>query len=465
MKIRRRIGWVCSILFAVVVVCGSKVSGQNVPIVYYKLPNGLKVVLSQDNSAPIVAVGVYYQIGFRIEPRNRTGFAHLFEHMMFQGSQNLGKMEFIQLIQKNGGILNGSTRFDFTNYYEALPSNTLQAVLWAEADRMRGLQITDANLSNQKSVVTNEVKANVINSPYGGFPWLDMPQYANTNWYNSHNFYGDLGDIDAATLDDVQHFFKTYYAPNNAALAVVGDFNIDQAKAWVLQYFGNIPAGTVPPAPDLTEPRQTAERHSVKIDKLARKPALAFGYHMPERQTRDWYAMGLLDQILLQGDDSMLVQELVKKRGFADSVTGGINELGNLYDYRGPMLFTASLIHDEDVSTEQIMSAVNSVMQAVIDKPLDQATLRRARTKLVSSLYDDEANAGLGKVDLLASFALFDDDPGEINTLVDKFDELTPADLQAAAGRYLRVENRTVLEVATASGKDANGNFPSGSQQ
>ena len=465
MRLCLKIRWGCSILIVLVMVCGSKIYGQNVPIVYYKLPNGLKVVLSQDNSAPIVAVGVYYQIGFRIEPRNRTGFAHLFEHMMFQGSQNLGKMEFIQLIQKNGGILNGSTRFDFTNYYEALPSNTLQTVLWAEADRMRGLQITDANLSNQKSVVTNEVKVNVINSPYGGFPWLDMPQYANTNWYNSHNFYGDLNDIDAATLDDVQRFFKTYYAPNNAALAVVGDFDIELAKAWVQQYFGDIPAGTVPPTPDLTESEQTAEKHSVRIDKLARKPALAFCYHMPERHTRDWYAMGLLDQILLQGDDSMLVQELVKKRGFADSITGGINELGNLYDYRGPMLFTASLIHDEGVSTEKIMGAVDSVMQAVIDKPVDLATLRRAHTKLVSSLYDDEANSGLGKVDLLASFALFDDDPEEINTLVDKFDELTPADLQAAARRYLRAQNRTVLEVAVVAKKGANSKLTSGGQQ
>jgi zinc protease len=463
-KVRPRILWIYSSLISLVVACGGKICGQNVPVVYYKLPNGLKVVLSQDNSAPIVAVGVYYQIGFRIEPRNRTGFAHLFEHMMFQGSQNLGKMEFIRLIQKNGGILNGSTRFDFTNYYEALPSNTLQTVLWAEADRMRGLQITDANLSNQKSVVTNEVKVNVINSPYGGFPWLDMPQYANTNWYNSHNFYGDLNDIDAATLEDVQHFFKTYYVPNNAALAIVGDFDIGQAKTWVQQYFGNIPAGVVPPTPDLTEPEQTAEKHSVMIDKLARKPALAFSYRMPERHTRDWYAMGLLDQILLQGDDSMLVQELVKKRGFADSVTGGINELGNLYDYRGPMLFTASLIHDEDVSSEKIMSAVDSVVQEVIDKPVDPATLRRARTKLLSSLYDDEGNSGLGKVDLLACFALFDDDPGEINTLVEKFDELTPADLQAAAGRYLRVQNRTVLEI-TVPGKDPNGNLPSGGQK
>src|SRR5262245_35415279 len=181
-----------------------------VPVQYYKLPNGLRVVLSEDHTAPTVAVAVYYRIGFRVEPRDRTGFAHLFEHMMFQGSQNLGKMEFIKLVQKNGGILNGSTRFDFTNYFEALPANKLETALWAEADRMRGLAITQENLTNQQGVVGNEVKVNVLNRPYGGFPWLDMPQYANTNWYNAHNFYGDLSDIEAANLGDRQKFVDTF---------------------------------------------------------------------------------------------------------------------------------------------------------------------------------------------------------------------------------------------------------------
>ncbi|HEY5068834.1 MAG TPA: insulinase family protein, partial [Candidatus Acidoferrum sp.] len=171
-----------------------------VPVEYYKLPNGLRVVLSPDHTSPIICVGVYYHIGFRIEPRDRTGFAHLFEHMMFQGSQNLGKMEFVKLVQQNGGILNGSTRFDFTNYFETLPANKLETALWAEADRMGGLAVNEDNLKNQQGVVGNEVKVNVLNSPYGGFPWLDMPQYANTNWYNAHNFYGDLADIEAATL-------------------------------------------------------------------------------------------------------------------------------------------------------------------------------------------------------------------------------------------------------------------------
>jgi len=178
-----------------------------IPVTYYKLANGLKVVLSPDKTTPVIVVGVYYNIGFRIEPKNRTGFAHLFEHMMFQGSQNLGKMEFIKLVQSNGGILNGSTRFDFTNYFEAMPAHKFETALWAEADRMKGLNITQANLTNQQGVVKNEVNVNVINQPYGGFPWLDMPQYANTNWYNAHNFYGDMKDLDSAKLEDVNSFF------------------------------------------------------------------------------------------------------------------------------------------------------------------------------------------------------------------------------------------------------------------
>ena len=207
------------------------------PITYYKLPNGLRVILSPDSTAPTVVTAVYYRIGFRVEPQDRTGFAHLFEHMMFQGSRNLGKMEFIRLVQQNGGVLNGSTRFDFTNYFELLPANKLETALWAEADRMKGLAITGENLKNQQDVVINEVQMNVHNQPYGGFPWLWMPQYANSNWYNSHNFYGELKDIEAATLTDVEAFFKTYYAPNNAALAIVGDFEPGEAQQMIAKYF------------------------------------------------------------------------------------------------------------------------------------------------------------------------------------------------------------------------------------
>ena len=217
-----------------------------VPVEYYKLPNGLKVVLSRDTTTPTVAVAVYYNIGFRNEPKDRTGFAHLFEHMMFQGSGNLGKMQFIRLVESNGGLLNGSTRFDFTNYFQVIPSHVLETVLWAEADRMRGLDIGPDNLKNQQEVVKSEVRVNVLNQPYGGFPWIDLPMAANENWYNAHNFYGDLEHLDAATVADVQQFFKTYYAPNNAVLVLSGDFDSAQARAWIDKYFAGIPATKLP---------------------------------------------------------------------------------------------------------------------------------------------------------------------------------------------------------------------------
>ncbi len=423
-------------------------SGFTVPVEYYKLPNGLRVVLSPDHSAPTVVIGVYYRIGFRIEPRDRTGFAHLFEHMMFQGSQNLGKMEMIKLVQQNGGLLNGSTRFDFTNYYEVVPANKLETMLWAEADRMRGLAITEENLTNQKGVVGNEVKVNVINTPYGGFPWLDMPQYANTNWYNAHNFYGDLKDIDAATLPDVQHFFTTYYTPSNAALAVVGDFEPAGAKAMIAKYFGDIPS--IPPAkqPDIAEPKQEKERWSTKVDPLAKRPALAVSYHMPERNTPEYYAMGLIDQMLLQGDNSLLHDELVKKRGYTDSVEGGINMLGNMFDYQGPMLWTAYLFHDSTVKPDEIVKAIEGQIAPLREKPVDQAMLDRALVKMRSSFYDSLGDFnGFGRADMLASFALFDDNPAMINDVEAHFQKVTPQLIQQTAKEYLQPTNRTVLVV------------------
>ncbi len=427
--------------------------GFQVPVEYVKLDNGLKVVLSPDHTAPTVVVAVYYNIGFRIEPKDRTGFAHLFEHMMFQGSENLGKMEFIRLVQRNGGVLNGSTRFDFTNYFEILPSNKLETALWAEADRMKGLSITQDNLTNQQGVVTNEVRVNVLNQPYGGFPWLDMPQVANSNWYNAHNFYGDLKDLQAATLEDVRRFFKTYYAPNNAAIVVVGDFDPAEGLALVKKYFSGIPSVTQPPKPDLTEPRQEAEKRVSKIDTLANRPAIAIAYHMPDRNTPEYYAMGLLDEILLQGDDSRLREQLVQKKGYTGSVDGGINLLGNMYNYNGPMLWMASMIHDKTVSADQILQAWDDVIDDVIQHPVDRATLDRALVKLRSDYYDQVGGYfGFGRADLLASFALFDDDPSRINGLEQHFAAVTPELLQKTAHEYLRKTNRTILIIEPKQG-------------
>jgi zinc protease len=414
---------------------------------YYKLPNGLRVVLSEDHTAPTATVAVYYNIGFRLEPKDRTGFAHLFEHLMFEGSKNAPKGTFDKTILGNGGIINGSTRFDFTNYFEIVPANVIQTALWLEADRMGSLAIGDENLKNQQGVVANEVKVNVLNQPYGGFPWLDMPQYANTNWYNSHNFYGELKDLEAATLNDAEAFYKTYYAPNNAVLVIVGDFQPAQARQWIGRYFAGIPSGPAIKRPDLAEPRQEKEKRAQKTDPLARRPALAVGYHVPERNTPEYYAMILLDQLILQGNDSRLRTELVKKRGYTDSVTGGINPLlGNPYNYGGPMLWTAFLFHDDAVKPEAILQALDSVIEPLRQQAPDAAAIELARTKLKSSFYDIAGGQnGLGRADLLASFALFDDNPARINQLVAEFNKVNADTLLKTAREYLRSDNRTVL--------------------
>ncbi len=433
------------------------VSAFQVPVQYHTLENGLKVVLSQDMTTPIVTVAVYYNIGFRIEPRDRTGFAHLFEHMMFQGSQNLGKMEFVQLIQRNGGVLNGSTRFDFTNYFEIVPTHKLETILWAEADRMRSLDITQDNLTNQQGVVKNEVKVNVLNSPYGGFPWLDMPQYANENWYNSHNFYGDLDDLDAASLDDVADFFQQFYAPNNAAIVVVGDFDYDEALAMIEKYFGDIARSSEEiVSPDISEPRQEKEKRVSRLDPLATKPGFAFAYHVPERLTPEWYAMGLLDQILLQGEDSLLYQSLVKNEGMTSSVSGGINALlGNMLNYEGPMLWLGSFVHDADVTDKDIVAAIDGVIESVRSAPVDAEMLARAKVKWRSSFYNDaSATFGFGRADLLASLALFDDNPESINFFETEINKVTAELLQKTAQEYLRPSNRTVLVLEAGAGED-----------
>jgi predicted Zn-dependent peptidase len=425
-----------------------------IPVDAYRLGNGLKVVLSRDTTAPIVTVAVYYHIGFRIEPRNRTGFAHLFEHMMFQGSENLGKLAFIQLVQRNGGILNGSTRFDFTNYFEVVPSNVLETMLWAEADRMRGLKVTQENLTNQQGVVKSEVRVNVLNRPYGGWPWLTAPQLANRNWYNAHNFYGDLGDLDAATLEDVQQFFKTYYVPNNAVLVVSGSFDPTQVKGWISHYFEDIPRADVPPLPDLTEPNQTEEQWKTVDDKLAQRPALAVAYHMPPRGSPEFWAMALIQQILVAGPDSWLHQELVQKRGLAGEVEGGANLLGSQFNYQGPMLWMAYLFHDASHSPKEIVSAIDAAIEPLRQAPVDAATLDRARVKARSEYYSDlERLYGFGRADLLASHALFDNDPAAVNRIEPSMLAVTPELIQRTAQEWLRPTNRTVIDLQPTGGK------------
>ena len=419
-----------------------------VPIEHKKLANGLHVVVAPDSIAPVVTVGVYYKIGFRLEPQGRSGFAHLFEHMMFQGSANAPKMQHIKLINSSGGVLNGSTSYDVTNYYEAVPSNALDRVLWLEADRMRALKVDDENLKNQRDVVKEEVRVNVMNEPYGGFPWLDMPPIAFRNWANAHNFYGDFADLDAAHLGDVQAFFKTYYVPNNAVLLLLGDVRPGEGMALVEKHFGSIPAGAAPQFADPTEPEQTEERRGNVHEKFGTLPAIAVGYLMPKRRTADWCAMALLDQALHGGRAGRIHRELVLEKQIAVEVDGGVDDL---FGYNGPTQMTTKILHKPEHSSEAALAAFDAVIRETQEKGISADELQQLKVKWRSDYYATlESGRGgympkYGLMHLLACFTLFDNEPQLVNTILDGFIAVTPEQVHEVAKKYLRPEKRAIV--------------------
>jgi predicted Zn-dependent peptidase len=419
----------------------------HIPVEHTKLANGLRVVVSPDRSAPFVTVGVYYQIGFRLEPRGRSGFAHLFEHMMFQGSENAGKMEHIRLINSSGGLLNGTTNYDITNYFESVPSNALERVLWLEADRMRALKVDEENLRNQRDVVKEEVRVNVMNQPYGGFPWLDLPPVAFRNWPNAHNFYGDFSDLDAATLEDVRTFFHTYYAPNNAVLLVLGDVDPPEAIAFAKRYFEDIPANPKPALADVSEPPQVEERRGEVVEKFGPLPALAIGYTMPPRESSDWFAAGILDRVLHGGRAGRIYRELVLEKQIAVDADGA----ADLLETNGPTQMVTRIFHKPEFTSDATVAAFDGIIRELQEKEISAEELDPVKVKFRSDYYSMlEGGMGshmprFGLMHYLACFTLFDGDPHRVNTILDGFLGVTPAQTQAVARKYLVPRNRAIL--------------------
>jgi predicted Zn-dependent peptidase len=424
----------------------------HIPVETTKLENGLRVVVSPDRTALVATVGVYYNIGFRLEPRGRSGFAHLFEHMMFQGSEHAGKMMHIKLINSSGGVLNGSTHYDVTNYYESIPSNALERVLWLEADRMQSLKVNDENLRNQRDVVKEEVRVNVLNQPYGGFPWLDLPPVAFRNWPNAHNFYGDFADLDAANLDDVQQFFRTYYTPANAVLLMIGDITPDEGFALARRYFGSIPPGPLQPKADVSEGAFEGVRRGEVEEKFGTLPGFAVGYRAPERRTPDWYAAAMLDQALHGGRAGRVYRQLVLEQQIAVDTAGGIQyPVGDLFDYNGPTLLVSRVMHKLEYSPDQSLEAFDAVIDAVRQHGLEQDELEQIKVKFrseyVSSLEGGQGAAipRYGLMHYLACFTLFDNDPSLVNSILDGFLQVTREQVRSAAQRYLDPHRRAIV--------------------
>jgi predicted Zn-dependent peptidase len=409
-------------------------------LVHAKLPNGLRVVLAPDRSAPVVGVAVLYDVGFRSEPEGRTGFAHLFEHLMFQGSANLEKLAHFRYVQSSGGTFNGSTHPDYTNYFEALPSNALERGLFLEADRMLSPRITDENLANQIAVVKEEIRVNVMNRPYGGFPWLELPPVLFDTFPNAHNGYGDFVDLESATVADAADFFRRYYPPANAVLAVAGDLDPEQTLGLIERHFGGIPQRRPTKRPDFGEPPLTEERRATTTDAHAPIPAVAVGYRVanPVRALDAHLANILLTEVLSDGDASRLQRRLVQRDHLVTDVSAYLGE-------RDPTVLTLSAHYPDAKSLDRILTAVDEELDRIANDGLDDGELDRVRTKLASALFR-EMDAVMSRSLNFAKFELIHGRAELISELPQRLSAISDLDVQAAAAA-LRPDRRAVVEL------------------
>ncbi len=423
---------------------------QRLPVIRETLPNGLRVVMSPDPGLPTVAIAVYYDVGSRNEERGRSGFAHLFEHMMFQGSRNVAKGEHFQLIENRGGELNGTTSEDRTNYYETLPANELALGLWMEADRMQSLDITEENFENQRQTVMEERRQRVDNQPYAP-SMLRINELAYGDYFPyAHSTIGDMADLVNAPLEAVQQFFDMYYAPNNAVLSIAGDFDPAEAMRLVNEYFGDIPRHETPAyGPPELEP-QTAERRDIMVDPNAQLPAFHIAYHIPPSRTEDHYALELLAMILGDGNSSRLYQKLVKEREIVADISV------NTDDRRGPDLLSFWGVmasgHQPAEAQEVIFQELADMADhGVTERELEKAH-NRARAYFVFGL-----QSNLDRAERLGEFELYWGNAELIRSELDRYLAVTREDIQRVARQYFAPTTRTVLDVTPAGAGAAGG--------
>jgi len=408
-------------------------------------------VLNPDRSAPVIGVAAVYDVGIRSEPEGRTGFAHLFEHLMFQGSQNLEKLAHFRHVQGAGGTFNGSTHLDYTDYFETLPANALERALFLEADRMRGPRLTEENLRNQVDVVKEEIRVNVLNRPYGGFPWLKLPPVMFDTYPNAHDGYGSFEDLESATVADAEDFFTKYYAAGNATLSVSGDFEVGKAMKLVEAHFGDVPKRPAPKRPDFNEPALTAERRDAYTDPRAPLPAFASAWRVPDPITdfANYLPYVVLAEVLTDGDASRLVQRLILRDRVATSVGGYIGFMGEPFEVRNPtaMLLQAHLPPGGDV--DKVMRIVDEECERIATDGLDDGELARTQARIVAQLLR-ECDPVLGRALRMAVLELQRGDASVMNDLTTLVGDVTDEQVVAAAAT-LRPASRATVEVEVAA--------------
>ena len=405
-----------------------------------RLKNGLRLIVSEEHAAPMFSIVVNYNVGSRDERKGRTGFAHLFEHMMFKGSENVGPGEHPYLMFMNGGSMNGTTNKDRTMYFESLPANQLDLALFLEADRMRSLAITKANLDNQRSAVQEERRLGVDNQPYGRtFEMLDELAYENFAY--KHSTIGSMADLDAASVEDVTAFFKTYYAPNNAVIAIVGDVDAKSTIERVRKYFEAIPSQPPPPAVDMTEPQQAEERRATLEDPLARLTRVDMAYKVPPSSSPDDDALTVMATILSGGRSGRFYEAIVREKQLATNVSAGSSER------RGPGLFNVVGMIQPGKSAADLEAAIDTEIEKLKTGPIADWEIEKARTGARSG-FVNSVGSSLQRAILLSQYAMFYDKPDLINTRAESIAKVTAADVQRVARQYLVKTGRTVVTTA-----------------
>jgi predicted Zn-dependent peptidase len=416
------------------------------------LDNGLRVVIAPDRSSPLVGVAVIYDVGFRSEPEGRTGFAHLFEHLMFQGTANVAKIEHIQLVQSAGGLVNGHTLPDLTAYYEALPSGELELALWLEGDRMASLALTEENLRNQVSVVEEEIKVNVLNQPYGGFPWLMLPALAYKTYPNAHNGYGDFSHLEEATVEDAADFRTKYYSPSNAVLVVCGDCKPDEVVAMANRHFGGIAGRPTPPRGPYPEPAPTSDLRKVVEDKLAPQAAFAAGYRCPDpvAHVDDYAAYVVLASVLADGDASRLRRRLVYRDRSVTDVGCILGTFGSdTFFMRDPVLFQIVVFHPGIATTDALQAAIDDELEQLAQDGPTSDELVRVAAGLVAGHWRS-IDPVLERTLSLASIETIHGRAELVAELPDLLASVEPGAIAAAAADLL-AQHHAILELQPVS--------------
>jgi zinc protease len=409
----------------------------------HTLANGLEVILLENHAVPVINLQVWYHVGSKDERPGRTGFAHLFEHLMFKGSAHVGADEHSRIIEAVGGFDNAETGDDTTNFFETFPSDYLERVLWLEADRMGSLNVDEANFKSERQVVEEERRVRVDNQPYGALE-EDLRAAAFTVHAYHHTPIGSIADLDKAMIEDVRDFFNTFYKPNNATLVIVGDFDSAQAMAWTKKYFEGIPPSAQPiPRINAPEPAQTAERDVNKSYSNTPLPAAVIGYKIPARYQADAYPLDLASNILAGGESSRLYQELVYKQQIAVQSAG----FGNFSE--DPNLFWAYAIMNPGHTAEQGKQAVEGVLNDLKEKPVDAKELEKAKNQEISGFILGR-DTDQEKAVALAEAAVIGKDPALVNSELDRYLKVTPADIQRAAEEYFVSQHATVLFITPA---------------